>query len=154
MNGESFNTRLLKGPAEYQPRPLLAILFKFRQRQIGVCGDIREMFHRVQIQEQDQTAQRFLWRSGITSKPPDIYVMQAMIFGSASSPCSAQYIKNVNAKNYEDIDARAYRAIVDCHYVDDYVDSFNTIEEAIIVTKSVVNIHKQAGFELRGFVSN
>ncbi|XP_075157703.1 uncharacterized protein LOC142230970 [Haematobia irritans] len=154
VEDESFNTRLLKGPAEYQPKPLLSILFKFRQRKYGICGDIREMFHRVRIREQDQQAQRFLWRSGESDKPPDIFVMQAMIFGSVCSPCSAQYVKNLNAKRYEKTDARAYRAIVDCHYVDDYVDSFDTIEEGITVTKNVLNIQREAGFELRGFISN
>ncbi|XP_065361967.1 uncharacterized protein LOC135955547 [Calliphora vicina] len=154
VDGESFNSRLLKGPATYQPKPLLSILFKFRQRQIGVCGDIREMFHRVLIREEDQTAQRFLWRSGVSSSKPDIYVMRAMIFGSASSPCSAQYVKNLNASKFESTDAKAYKAIVDCHYVDDYVDSFDTIDEAISVTKSVINIHQKANFEIRGFVSN
>ncbi|XP_037809127.1 uncharacterized protein LOC119601932, partial [Lucilia sericata] len=112
------------------------------------------MFHRVLIRKEDQTAQRFLWRSGDSTTKPDVYVMQAMIFGSASSPCSAQYVKNLNAKRFEKTDARAYKAIVDCHYVDDYVDSFDTIDEAISVTRCVINIHQKANFEIRGFVSN
>lgn len=58
VDGESFNSRLMKGPCKYQPKPLLSILFKFRQRKIGICGDIREMFHRVNIRYQDQTAKR------------------------------------------------------------------------------------------------
>ncbi|XP_075157671.1 uncharacterized protein LOC142230939 [Haematobia irritans] len=112
------------------------------------------MFHQVIICEQDQTAQRFLWRNGDSSRNPDVYVMQVMIFGSVSSPCSAQYVKNLNAKKFEISNPRAYRAIVECHYVDDYVDSFDEEEEAISVTKDVIEIHKQAGFELRAFVSN
>lgn len=80
VNGESFNTKLLKGPSKYQPKPLISILFKFRQRPIGVCADIKEMFHRVNIREQDQVAQQFLWRDGDSTRPPDVYVMQVMIF--------------------------------------------------------------------------
>lgn len=130
----SFNSRLMKGPSKYQPRPLLSILFRFRQCRIGVCADIEEMFHRVKIREQDRTAQRFLWRDGDSFRPPDVYTMQVMICGSASSPFSTQYVKNLNAKIYENTYHRAYRAIVDCHYVDDYVDSFDHVAEAIDVT--------------------
>ncbi|XP_073827967.1 uncharacterized protein isoform X1 [Musca autumnalis] len=154
IDGESFNSRLMKGPCKYQPKPLLSILFKFRQGTIGICGDIREMFHRVKIRDQDQTAQRFLWRGGDSTRAPDIYIMSAMIFGSACSPCSAQYVKNLNAENYFDSEPRAYKAIVDCHYVDDFVDSFDTMAEALSVTRSVIRIHKEANFELRGFISN
>ncbi|XP_058974501.1 uncharacterized protein LOC101888429 isoform X2 [Musca domestica] len=144
----------MKGPCKYQPKPLLSILFKFRQRKIGICGDIREMFHRVNIRYQDQTAQRFLWRGGDSTRSPDIYIMSAMIFGSACSPCCAQYVKNLNAEYYSNFEPRAHKAIVDCHHVDDFVDSFDTIVEALSVTRSVIRIHKEANFELRGFISN
>lgn len=154
IGNESFNSRLMKGPSKYQPKSLIGILFKFRQKKIGVCADIREMFHRVKIRDEDQVAQRFLWRECDSTKPPDVYVMQVMIFGSACSPCSSQYVKNINAAQYEDIHPRAVRAITECHYVDDYIDSFDSVEEAIAVSKDVVNIHKEANFELRGFVSN
>ncbi|XP_075152088.1 uncharacterized protein LOC142226096 [Haematobia irritans] len=154
IDGESFNSRLLKGPDQYQPKSLLSILFRFRQERIGVCADIKEMFHRVIIRKEDQVAQRFLWREAGGSGPPEQYVMQVMIFGSVSSPCTAQYVKNINAAIYENSHPRAYRAIVECHYVDDYVDSFHDIDEAIAVTREVVRIQNEAGFELRGFVSN
>ncbi|XP_067625235.1 uncharacterized protein [Eurosta solidaginis] len=126
VNGVSFNSRLMKGPDAYQPKPLLSILFKFRQGVIGVCADIREMFNRVLIRQEDQDAQRFLWRGGNSSKEPDVYIMNAMIFGSACSPCSAQYVKNTNAMKFRDLHPRATSAIIDRHYVDDYVDSFET----------------------------
>ncbi|XP_067625690.1 uncharacterized protein [Eurosta solidaginis] len=80
--------------------------------------------------------------------------MCAMIFRSISSPCSAQFIKNMHAKKYRNMNARAVDAIVVRHYVDDYMDSFDTVKESIKVTKDVIDIHSSAGFEIRGFVSN
>lgn len=44
--------------------------------------------------------------------------------------------------------ARAYKGIVECHYVDDYIDSFDTVSEAIAVAGRVVDIHARAGFEI------
>lgn len=46
-HGVSLNSQLLKGPQEY--RPLLPILFHFRQNAVAVCADIQEMFHQVVI---------------------------------------------------------------------------------------------------------
>jgi len=57
--GTSLNDVLLKGPDLLQP--LMSVLFKFRQKEVAICGDIREMFHQINICEEDQPAQRFLW---------------------------------------------------------------------------------------------
>lgn len=134
-----------------QPKPLINILMHFRQSVIGICAYIREMFLRIKIRDRDQDALRFLWREGDPSRPVDVYIMESMIFGSRSSPCSSQYVKNVNAAKYKDIYARAYRSIVEYHYID---DSFTSAEEAIATCRRVVEIHRDAGFELRGFSSN
>ncbi|XP_067635212.1 uncharacterized protein [Eurosta solidaginis] len=141
INNMSLNCALMKGPEKYQPKSLLAILCKFRQGKVAVCGDIREMFHRILIRKEDQRAQSFLWREGDQSKAPEVYVMCAMIFGSISSPCSAQLIKNMHAEKYRNMNARAVDAIVDRHYVDDYMDSFDIVKESIKVTKDVIDIH-------------
>lgn len=114
--------------------------------------DIREMYIRVSIIAKDQDAQRFQWRD--PNRPADIYRMKAMISGSRSSPCSAQYVKNINADRFKETHPRAVEAIRDFFYVDDYVDCFDTEAEALTVTKAVVEINREAGFELRGLISN
>ncbi|XP_053691539.1 uncharacterized protein LOC128740054 [Sabethes cyaneus] len=40
------------------------------------------------------------------------------------------------------------------HYVDDYLDSFETVEEAIAVVNEVRLVHSKGGFTLRRFLSN
>ncbi|XP_017470549.1 PREDICTED: uncharacterized protein LOC108362189 [Rhagoletis zephyria] len=80
--------------------------------------------------------------------------MQYLIFGSICSPCSAQYIKNLNAENFRTKYPRAVEGIINRHYVDDYVDSFDSVDEAIDVTLQIKDIHISANFELRRFVSN
>ncbi|XP_053956165.1 uncharacterized protein LOC128861814 [Anastrepha ludens] len=123
-------------------------------RAVAVCGDIKEMFHQVAIQPVDRCAQRFLWRDGENTKPPEEYEMRVMIFGAACSPCSAQYVMRLNAKEHHESHPRAIKAIFDHHYIDDFVDSFDGIEEAVDISKQVRDIHSDGGFELRGFVSN
>ncbi|XP_043661591.1 uncharacterized protein LOC122625565 [Drosophila teissieri] len=152
VGGASLNSELDKGPQHYKPLP--AVLFHFREGAVGVCGDIKEMFHQVLIRPEDRCSQRFLWRDGDDERDPDVYEMDVMTFGAACSPSAAHYVKTMNALKYRDSDPRAVKAITDYHYVDDYVDSFATESEAISVSTRVKEIHKDAGFELCKFSSS
>ncbi|XP_044316206.1 uncharacterized protein LOC123037801 [Drosophila rhopaloa] len=149
VGGTSLNSALDKGPQHYKPLP--AVLFHFREGAVGVCGDIKEMFHQVLIRPEDRCSQRFLWRDGNEDRDPDVYEMNVMTFGAACSPSAAHYVKTVNALKFRDSDPRAVKAIIDHHYVDDYVDSFATESEAISVSTRVKEIHAEAGFELCQF---
>ncbi|XP_041673750.1 uncharacterized protein LOC121529822 [Drosophila eugracilis] len=152
VGGTSLNSALDKGPQHYKPLP--AVLFHFRKGTVGVCGDIKEMFHQVLIRPEGRCSQRFLWRDGNDDREPDIYEMNVMTFGAACSPSTAHYVKTVNALKFRDSDPRAVKAIIDHHYVDDYVDSFDTESEAIEVSTRVKEIHAEAGFELCQFLSS
>lgn len=150
--GVSLNSALLAGPDVNVP--LTRLLFRFRLGAVGVCADVREMYHQVRIRADDQAAQRFLWRDGDSASSPDVFVMNVMTFGSTCSPASAQYVKNINASEFEDEYPEAADAIRNNHYVDDYVASFRTSDEAIRITKEVVDIQSRGGFDLRGIISN
>lgn len=80
--------------------------------------------------------------------------MDVATFGSTCSPASAQYVKNINACEYEKQYPQAAAAIKYGHYVDDYLGSFQTIEEAIRVVNEIKLVHSKGGFELRHFLSN
>ncbi|XP_043069090.1 uncharacterized protein [Drosophila bipectinata] len=117
-------------------------------------ADIKEMFHQVLMQPKDRCAQRFLWRDGDDQREPDVYEMTVMTFGAACSPCSADYVKTVNALRYSSTDPRAALAINEYHYVDDYVDRFASEDEAIAISTRVREIHSEAGFDLCRFTSS
>ncbi|XP_058817528.1 uncharacterized protein LOC131680834 [Topomyia yanbarensis] len=150
-DGVSFKSQLLKGPDLLTPLP--TVLSQFRQYPIAVCGDIKEMFHQIKIREQDCQSQRFLWRDTLIEHP-QVYIMDVATFGSTCSPASAQYAKNINAAEFVGQYPRAPAAIEKKHYVDDYLDSFESIQEAIEVVNDVKRVHARGGFELRNFRSN
>ena len=152
INSFSLNKALIPGPDLNQP--LLTILFKFREAPVAVCGDIKEMFHQILIRKEDLDSQRFLWRGGDMSKPVETYVMERMIFGATCSPTVAQYVKNLNAMQYENEHPRAVKGITERHYVDDYVDCFETTQEAMDTLHHVIKIHQFAGFHLTNIISN
>ncbi|XP_048479709.1 uncharacterized protein LOC125489110 [Plutella xylostella] len=150
--GISLNTELLAGPDLLNS--LVGVLFRFRERAVAVTGDIKEMFMRVKINEEDQKSQLFLWRGMNRDQPPRTYKMTSMIFGAKSSPCTATYIIRKNADQYAESHPRAVIAIKRRHYVDDYCDSVDTVEEMKQLVADVTAIHHAGGFEIRGFVSN
>ncbi|XP_036341135.1 uncharacterized protein LOC118750530 [Rhagoletis pomonella] len=134
-------------------KPMLEVLMKFRQKPIAFSSDIEEMFHQVVVRAKDQPAQRFLWRE----KPDEEiveYSMRVMTFGATCSPCAAQFVKNKNALEFSEEFPDAVNAILNNHYVDDFVHSFADEEESVRIANQVRCIHQKGGFNLKGFISN
>ncbi|XP_055605119.1 uncharacterized protein LOC129753329 [Uranotaenia lowii] len=150
--GVSLNSFLLKGPDQLVALP--HVLQRFREYRVAVSGDIREMFHQVNMNELDQHCQRFLWNDGVIGKAPTVYIMRVMTFGASCSPSSAQYVKNSNAERFVTKYPKAVYAIRSETYVDDMLISVETDIEAIQLVKDVRMIHSEGGFEIRGWLSN
>ncbi|XP_055590290.1 uncharacterized protein LOC129742417 [Uranotaenia lowii] len=151
VQGVSLNDRLLKGPDMISSLP--SVINCFRERKVAFGGDIREMFHQIRIRSQDRQAQRFLFGSDSKGEP-QIYVMDVVIFGASCSPCTSQYVKNLNGLEHAEKYPEASQAIMKKHFVDDYFDSADTEEEAIKRASEVREIHAAGGFEIRNWVSN
>ncbi|XP_058828010.1 uncharacterized protein LOC131687931 [Topomyia yanbarensis] len=149
--GVAFNDMLLKGPDLLVS--LVNVLLRFREGKIAVCSDIREMFLRILIREEDKWSQCFVWRS-CPSDEVQIYTINVAMFGATSSPCTAQFVKNKNALEYAESYPRAVNAIIYNHYVDDFLDSVNSVEEAVQLVKQVQFIHAAVGFEFGKIMSN
>ncbi|XP_017472746.1 PREDICTED: uncharacterized protein LOC108363754 [Rhagoletis zephyria] len=152
-NGVSLNNFLLSGPDLLNP--LVDILLAFRVGRVAICGDIAEMFHRINIRETDMHAQRFLWYDeNDRSQHPSVYVMRALTFGLNCAPCIAHFIRDKNADNYKHDFPRAAEAIKRNHYVDDFIDSEDDEHSALELAKQVKEIHRAGGFNIRGWSSN
>ncbi|XP_055605442.1 uncharacterized protein LOC129753634 [Uranotaenia lowii] len=150
-NGVSLNDKLLKGPDMTSSLP--AVINAFRERPIAFGGDIKEMFHQIRVRREDRQTQRFLFNVNSNDKPT-IFVMDVVIFGASCSPYISQFVKNLNAQEHKFTYPAASQAIVHKHFVDDYFDSADTIEEAIQRALEVKKVHAAGGFEIRNWVSN
>ncbi|XP_055604250.1 uncharacterized protein LOC129752501 [Uranotaenia lowii] len=151
-NGTSLNSVLMKGPDQLTELP--GVLFKFREHLVAVGGDIREMFHQVLMNEDDQHCQRFFWCDDNNQTYPDTYMLQVMSFGATCSPSCAQFVKNKHADRFQTTYPKAVAVIKSSHYVDDMFFSVETEEEATKLAKQVHLIHSEAGFEMRNWISN
>ncbi|XP_065094567.1 uncharacterized protein LOC135715082 [Ochlerotatus camptorhynchus] len=151
VQGISLNSQLLKGPDMLVP--LIKVLFGFREWRIAFGGDLKEMFHQMKIRAEDKQNQRFVLRKS-PDDSPNIYVIDVVTFGSTSSPCSAQFVKNRNAEEFAAQYPEAAAAIIHRHYVDDYFDSVDSVEKAVKLAQEVCLVHQKAGFEIRNWASN
>lgn len=151
VSGISLNSNLLTGPD--LTASLVSTLFKFREKRYAIGGDIQQMFHQIRIRNEDQNSQRCLWREDET-KPIRVSKMTVATFGAACSPSIAQFVKNFHASKYSTKYPRAVEAIIERHYVDDYVDSFDSWRRGKQVAEQVAQIHLEGGFFIRRFVSN
>lgn len=149
--GISLNSMLLSGPDA--TTSLFGVITRFREHTIGVSGDIKEMFDQVKIRKEDQCAQRFLFRD-TPADPPLVFTMEVMTFGATCSPACAQYVKNQNALKYKEQHPGAVKAIINNHYVDDYLDSFPSVEIALKTIHEINQIHDRAHFFMRNYFSN
>jgi hypothetical protein len=63
-------------------------------------------------------------------------------------------LKNFNATKHEDEFPKAAAAIVDQHYVDDYLGCAESVEEVVELKSNVIEIQSRGGFEIRGFMTS
>ncbi|XP_030039919.2 uncharacterized protein LOC115455415 [Manduca sexta] len=151
VKGSCLNDYLLTGPDLLSS--LFGIMLRFRENKVAVTGDIKDMFLRIKIHDEDQDAFRFIWRNS-PKENIKTYVMTSLIFGANFSPFIAQFIKNKNAQRYVSTLPAAVKAIMNSHYMDDYIDSLPDDESAIKMVKNITNIHLSGGFEIRNWTSN
>ena len=154
-NGASLNDELLVGPDLLNN--LCGVLLRFREERVAITADIESMFHQCLIIEQDQPALRFLWRNLETSRNPDVYQMMVMIFGAASSPCTANYVLRKTADdNCEDpsFSPETIEAVKRNFYMDDLLKSVRDETSATQLQKELTALLARGGFRLTKWSSS
>lgn len=143
FDGTSFNDHLLKGPD--LTNSIVGIIIRFRRYKIPVASDIEKMFHQVAVNETDQSVLRFLW-SPSNDTAPRTFQMKRQVFGLTSAPASCMHALNCAIKAFgtDEVNARCQRQF----YVDNYLDSFDSLEEAVRITGDLKEGLKKGGFVL------
>ena len=151
FQGVSSNKVLLTGPDLLQK--LIHSLIRFRQHQIAVSADIEGMFLQVGVLPSDQPALRFLWRED-PSKTVEVYQYTRHIFGAKDSPTCANYALQRTARDHEKEYPDAAKTVHEKFYMDDYLDSMESPDEALKRSRDLVKLLSKGGFKLTKFISN
>ncbi|XP_057316774.1 uncharacterized protein LOC130657792 [Hydractinia symbiolongicarpus] len=146
--GISLNDNLLPGPDLLNN--LVSVLLTFRTYRYAIMADIEKMFHQVKVSRTEQDALRFVWREN-TSDNIDDFAMQVHLFGKVDSPCCANYALRQTSIDH---DREIVDAITKKFYMDDYLDSMKTVDEAVSIAKTVTEALKSCGFRLTKWLSN
>ena len=155
QSGVSLNHQLLVGPDLLNN--LSGVLLRFREERVAVAADIESMFHQCKVIEEDQPALRFLWRDLQYDRPPDVYQMQRMIFGAASSPCTANYVLKKTAEdncNDPSFSADTIDTVRKNFYVDDLLKSVRDEDTAIRLQRELTDLLARGGFKLTKWSSS
>ena len=126
FKGHVLNDYWAKGPDLITN--LLAVLLRFTEEAVAVTGDICKMYHAVRITSLDQHTHRFLWRNLVEHIEPEIYVMTRVSFGDRPAgnivTTALRMTAHMGRKEYPEAADVIYKST----YVDDVVDSFNSLE--------------------------
>ena len=146
------NKHFLKGPDLLNK--LIAILLRFWNEEHCVMADIWQMFHQVFVISDDREVLRFIWRESEKEKFLE-YVMNLHIFGKVHSLYVCNWsLKETALDNIGQFNEKVVKAVIDKFYMDDYLGSFDSLEEAISTSTGVWNILGNSGFELTKWSSN
>ncbi|XP_068234191.1 uncharacterized protein [Palaemon carinicauda] len=145
--GQSLNSFWAKGP--YILNSMFGILLRFREKTIGIAGDISKMYNCIKLPELEQHVHRFVWRNLQSNRKPDHYVMTCMGFEDRPSGIIAmlalRHTAELSVKDFPE----ASRVIMTNSYVDDIIHSVESKAEAFTLIRDIENVLSKGSFKIK-----
>ncbi|XP_068224543.1 uncharacterized protein [Palaemon carinicauda] len=145
--GQSPNSFWAKGPNILNS--MFGILLRFREKAIGIAGDISKMYNCIKLPELEQHVHRFVWRNLQSNRNPDHYVMTCMGFGDRPSGIIAmlalRHTAELSVKDFPE----ASRVIMTNSYVDDIIHSVESKAEAFSLIRDIENVLSKGSFKIK-----
>ncbi|GFS93767.1 integrase catalytic domain-containing protein [Trichonephila clavipes] len=155
-NELSLNDCLWPGP-NLNPN-LLDVLINFRLNRVAISSDIRQAFLQICLADKHKDFVRFLWTDSnprIGEKLTlQVYRFNRVIFGVNSSPFLLAATIKYHIEKYNEIHPITVQHLDSFRYVDDWITGQDTREEALFMSRHAKNIMKEAGMEMRKWISN
>ena len=148
--GKSINKEL---PGPDLTNQIIGILTRFCEEKIASIADVEDMYHPVQVPEDQQSFLKILWweNHDINREPHD-YVMCVHGFGATlSASCSNYALCRTAVENEAVFGEVAACAPHHNVYVDDILKSIEDLDSAKQLVKDAINMCKSGGFHLTKF---
>ena len=110
------------------------------------------MYNSVRISEFDQHCHHFLWKSMNTTIAPNIYAITAVNIGVRLSGTIATVALRKTAKLEKENYPTEAKIIQESSYVDDIIDSTETIEKAMPLTGNITGILLKGNFVMKQWI--
>jgi hypothetical protein len=132
---------------------LTNILLNLRFYPIILSADVKQMYHQIIVKEEHRCYQRILYRF----KPNEdlkIYEFTRVCFGLKCSPFLAlRTIRQLASDECHEFPQAAEVVNRDI-YMDDVATSVSTVNEAVTLSRQLIDLFKAGGFDLVKFTSN
>ena len=139
-DGVSLKDVICAGPK--LQKDLFDVLIRFRRNPVALACDIKEMCLQVEIEESDRLYFQILWRDLDTSRNPD------------SAPTESQFVAQENARKHQEEYPLAAETVLKSTYMDDSLDSVETVEDGIQLYRQLDSLWGIAGMPARKWISN
>jgi len=138
---------------------LLGVLLRFRQGKYAMISDIEKAFLQLELDVFDRDAVRFLWyretlENNEPKEKPIAYRMKRLPFGIKSSPYLLCSTIRFHIKKYESKFPKTVSLLHNNLYMDDFVFSSQSKEEALRVKEESVRILSEMKMNLTKWRSN
>lgn len=144
--------RLSAHRTKAEPRPPI------QKHEIAFMADIKNAFLQISLVESDRDAVRFLWLTG----PPtgeeegELRVLRRtrVVFRASPSPFLLAATIRKHLRRYEKEQPHVVETLRESLYVDDFISSMHSVEEACHVTTIAKQILSTAGMDLCKWMTN
>ncbi|XP_032798967.1 uncharacterized protein LOC116935851 [Daphnia magna] len=150
FKGKCLNDSILSGPALQTPLP--SVYLKLCEGEIAWAADIKAMFSRIRLRQEDARYFRFRWRRD-EKEGADVCEMKRLPFGATCSPFIAISTTRRISSDFTG-DPRVIEAINQRMYVDDYLSSAKSVEEGIEEAVGIEETLAKGDMHLQGWISN
>lgn len=150
-NGNSLNSELLVGPTIQSD--LFSLLIHWRKFQYAINGDIEKMYRQIWVFPEDTNYQRILWQP-TNSHTVNSYRLKTVTFGVASAPFLAIRSLHQIGEDIKSCQPLLAEKIQKQFYVDDFLDSCSTEQEAKQILSDITTEMSKFGMKLRKWKSN
>lgn len=149
--GISLNDCLLAGPQ--LQNPMTHIMMRFRLHKIAFTADIAKMYRQIQMHKDDWNYQRIFWRTE-PSHPLREYWLCTVTYGTTSAPYLAVKSLQQLAKDEVHRYPIASQIASTDFYVDDLASGTDSIVNAKVAVKNLIEFAGAGSFELRKWTTN
>lgn len=150
-SGVSLNDRLLVGPNVNEP--LFNVCCRWRSYRFAFTADAEKMYRQIRIDHRDKDFLRIVWRED-PSRPLEHYRLLTVTYGTGCAAYQAIAALRKTADDNQEQYPRAAERIPKNFNVDDLFSGADTIEDAMVLRKEIVDVLTSAGFNLRKWHNN
>lgn len=150
-NNFSLNERLAVGPTIQSD--LMSLLVNWRKHEVAFTGDIQKMYRQIWVSPKHRDFQRILWRKPGTTKVQS-YRLKTVTFGVSAAPFLAIRVLHQIGNDIKNENPILADKIQSQFYVDDYLGSCDSVENAKQEIFDLTNIFDRYGFNLRKWKSS